>query len=58
MHIICFNSRINSFEVAFIYYLNYAIGTKEVDGSKYNYSCQMYRLRVGCAQVTYQKNTI
>src|SRR6266702_8595224 len=32
-------------------YLNYTIGTKEVDSFKYNYGCQIRRLRVGCAQV-------
>jgi len=45
VYIICFASLINSFEVAFVYYLKYTVGTKEVDGSKYNYG---YRLRVGC----------
>jgi len=42
-------SLINSFKVAFVYYLKYTISIKEVDGSKYNCG---YRLRVGCAQVT------
>ena len=46
MYIICLTSLINSFKVAFIYYLKYTISIKEVDGSKYNYSC---RLRAGCA---------
>ena len=43
MYTIYFASLINSFKVAFIYYLKYTVSTKEVDGSKYNYSC---RLRV------------
>ena len=56
MYIICLNSLINSFKVAFIYYLNYAVGIKEVDGSKYNCGCQMCSLRAVCAQFVCQKN--
>ena len=36
MCIICFASLINGFKVAFIYYLNYTVGIKEVNGFKYN----------------------
>ena len=38
LYIICLISLINSFKVAFIYYLKYTISIKEVDGSKYNCS--------------------
>ena len=48
LYIICFTSLINGFKIDFIYYLNYTIGTKEVDGFKYNYGCQMRRLCTGC----------
>ena len=46
LYIICFTSLINGFKIDFIYYLNYTIGIKEVDGFKYNYGCQIRRLRV------------
>ena len=36
MYTICFINLINNFKVAFVYYLNYTIGIKEVDSSKYN----------------------
>ena len=50
MYIICFNSFINGFEVAYIYYLNYAVGIKEVDSFKYHCGCQIRRLHADCAQ--------
>ncbi len=49
LYIICFTSLINGFKIDFIYYLNYTIGIKEVDGFKYNYGCQMRRLYAGYA---------
>jgi len=66
VYIICFASLINSFKVAFVYYLKYTVGIKEVDGSKYNCGCRLRigcaqvarRLRIGCAQAACQKNTI
>jgi len=47
MYTIYLASLINSFKVAFVYYLKYTISIKEVDGSKYNCGC---RLRIGYAQ--------
>ncbi len=56
MYIICFNSLINGFEIAFIYYLNYGVGIKKVNGFKYNCGCQMRSLRVIYVQFPCQKN--
>jgi len=65
VYIICFASLINSFKVAFVYYLKYTVSIKEVDGSKYNYSYRLRvgyaqvarRLHIGCTQAACQKNT-
>ena len=51
MYIIYLTSLINSFKVAFIYYLKYTISIKEVDGSKYNCGCRLY---IGCVQVAHR----
>src|SRR6266700_7767078 len=54
LYIICFTSLINGFKIDFIYYLNYTISIKEVNGFKYNYGYQMRRLCTGCAQAMYR----
>ena len=48
MYTICLSSLINSFKIAFIYYLNYAVSIKEVDGFKYNCGYQMRSLCAVC----------
>ena len=48
MYTICLNSLINSFKVAFIYYLSYTVYIKEINGSKYNCGCQMHKLYIDC----------
>ena len=48
MYTIYLSSLINSFKVAFIYYLNYAVSTKKVNGSKYNCGCQICSFRAVC----------